>query len=80
MTLAFKVLEMSASYEPQISEFKFGRVTEVKRESRKLTIKVDNDSKKIAGGGRFEVEEEQGADCNLLSLMWSDLILPRIKL
>ena len=80
MTLAFKVLEMSATYEPQISEFKFGRVTEVNRESRELAIQVDNDNKKIAGGGRFEVEEEQGADSNLLSLMWSDLILPRLKL
>ena len=85
MTLAFKVLEMSKTdYTPQISDFKFGRVTEVLKESEELTLEVEPESNVNLDGeevrGRFHIDFEGQEESNLLSLKWHDLILPRIKL
>ena len=85
MTLAFKVLEMSKTdYTPQISDFKFGRVTEVLKESEELTLEVEPESNVNEDGeevrGRFHIDFDGQEESNLLSLKWHDLILPRIKL
>ena len=41
-TLAFKILEMSSNYQPQISDFKIGNVTELDRATGELVVKLEN--------------------------------------
>ena len=41
-TLAFKILEMSSNYQPQISDFKIGSVTELDRATGELVVTLEN--------------------------------------
>jgi len=84
--VAFKLLEMTASYEPVISDYKNGAIVSVEQPD-KITVQLDDScsAQPNKTGGRFEIEEEEenvlsGAteEERLLTLSWSDLIEPRV--
>ena len=75
-TLAFKVLEMSSSYEPHVSDFKSGEILELNDPDQ---VSVQLDEKPIEKTGRFEMNGDEDHDDNsVATYSWSDLIDPKI--
>ena len=60
-TLAFKVLEMSSSYEPHVSDLKSGEILELNDPDQ---VSVQLDEKPIEKTGRFEMNGDEVHDDN----------------
>jgi len=81
--LAFKILEMTSNYEPQISAYKTGQIVSVDQPD-KITVQLDETEPDKDNGqptaGRFEIDNEEAEEepSNVLTLTWTDLIEPRV--
>ena len=75
--IAFKHIEMSENYTPELSDFKEGKVLEVD-ENKSVVLEMITKSK-VRKTGRFEIEDfETSEEERQKSFSWSELIEPRL--
>jgi len=76
--IAFKMIEMSENYTPELSEYKEGRVVQLQDDAVVFEIISQKIRKRT---GRFELETEESAAAELeppLQINWADVIQPRL--
>ena len=75
--IAFKHIEMSENYTPELSQYKEGKVVDV-GENHSVVFEMITQSK-VKKSGRFEIEEFQcSEDEKNKTFSWSELIEPRL--
>merc|ERR1711915_808993 len=75
--IAFKHIEMSENYTPELSDYKEGKVLEVD-ENKSVVLEMITKSK-VRKTGRFEIEDfETIEEERQKSFSWSELIEPRL--
>jgi len=80
--VAYKVLELSANYNPEVSDYRRGRITEIKPNGELAIEIIGNPISKKCYGGKFEIiEDDEGSEEEFeteASYHWNELIEPRL--
>ena len=84
--IAFKVLELTSSYTPAFSSYKFGTVTNFNVQTNCLVIQLNNETileeikkQESYSEGKFSIPETDSVDIqNKLEIAFSSLIDPKL--
>ncbi|XP_076324685.1 uncharacterized protein LOC143232758 isoform X2 [Tachypleus tridentatus] len=82
--IAYKILELSASYCPEISEYKATAVVNYNFTNDKVEVELIGDEVSTVGSGKFDLpvqndeDEATGEKTNKVEVAWTSMIEPRL--